>query len=71
MDITFPMNWVGVVIAIAYGICLEADRLWAVEAAQEKVNLISDYTGHVRDARCSVQWDGERIRSELHGQESA
>ncbi|CAK0821305.1 unnamed protein product [Prorocentrum cordatum] len=71
MDITFPMNWVGILITIIYGMCLEADRLWAVEAAQEKVNLSSGYTGHVRDARCSVPEDGEQIRSELHGQESA
>merc|ERR1712176_273284 len=67
-DITFPVNCISVLVGIALSMCLEADRLWAVEAVQEKANLCSGYTGHVRDARCSVPGDGERIRGELRDQ---
>jgi hypothetical protein len=71
MDNTFPINWIGVIIMVSFGICLEADRLWAVEAAQEKKNLSSGYTGHVCNAQCSVPGDGEKIRSEIREQEVA
>ncbi|CAK0846071.1 unnamed protein product [Prorocentrum cordatum] len=66
LDMMHIMNWVGVLFASAFGLCMEADRLWAVVAVREKVNLSLGYTGHVRDAQCSVPRDGELIRGELH-----
>jgi len=66
IDITYLMNWVGVMFLFAFSFCMEADRLWAVVAVREKVNLCLGYTGHVRDAQCSVYEDGELIRRELH-----
>ncbi|CAK0795348.1 unnamed protein product, partial [Prorocentrum cordatum] len=65
VDMTYAMNWVGSLMFLAFGICVEADRLWAVVAVREKVNLSLGYTGHIRDARCSVHADGELIRGEL------
>jgi len=44
---------------------LEADRLWASAAAVTAWQLQNGFTGQLRDARCSVQADGERIRNEL------
>jgi hypothetical protein len=70
-DSRFIINWLGLIILVAFGICLEADRLWLVEAAQEKANLCLGYTGHVRDARCSVPEDGEQIRRELRDKDQA
>ncbi|CAK0829566.1 unnamed protein product [Prorocentrum cordatum] len=64
------VNFFGVVVCVAYSICLEADRLWLVEAAQERANLLKGYTGHVRDARCSVPEDGSQIRRELRDQDA-
>jgi len=67
-DIMQPMFWVATLLALLFGLCMEADRLWAVVAAREKVNLCLGYTGHVRDAQCSVPEDGELIRGQLQEQ---
>lgn len=68
MDNTLPINWVVAIIVLAFGFCLEADRLWAVEAVRERANLCSGYTGHVCDAVSSVPEDGEHIRGLLREQ---
>ncbi|CAK0886213.1 unnamed protein product [Prorocentrum cordatum] len=65
MDLMHLVNWAGALLLCAFGLCMEADRLWAVIAVREKVSLCLGYTGHVRDARCSVNEDGQRIRAEL------
>ncbi|CAK0802297.1 unnamed protein product [Prorocentrum cordatum] len=65
VDMTYSMNWFGALLFLAFGLCVEADRLWAVVAVREKVNLSLGYTGHIRDAQCSVPADGELIRGEL------
>ena len=49
-DITLPLNWLGVLMMIAFGICLEAVHLRAVEAAKQKADLRLGFTRHIRDA---------------------
>ncbi|CAK0881830.1 unnamed protein product [Prorocentrum cordatum] len=58
-------SWLFFVAVTQFPTALEADRLWASGAAVTAWQLQNGFTGHLRDARCSVRADGERIRNEL------
>jgi hypothetical protein len=57
--------WLFFVAVTLTPIALEADRLWASAAAVTTQQLQNGFTGHLRDAKCSVPADGARIREEL------
>ncbi|CAK0888635.1 unnamed protein product [Prorocentrum cordatum] len=57
--------WLAFAVMFLAPIALESDRLRTSAAAVATQQLQNGFTGHVRDAKCTVPADGEAIRREI------